>query len=73
VSAVPLHRIDRRQGYLECELRAGNETSPAFVPQLGGELPDGWVVAKSKRFQPEPGKVAYLCPAHAGIDRTQGA
>jgi hypothetical protein len=67
-----MHQIDRRHAYLECEVRACRETSPVFVARLGAELPEGWVVAKSKRFRPEPGKVGYLCPAHAGIERAEG-
>jgi hypothetical protein len=68
-SAVPMHRLDAGDSYLECDARACRETSPAFEAKLGGELPEGWVI--SKRRQPGPGRQErrYFCPRHAHTER----
>jgi hypothetical protein len=44
---------DQREGHVECDHPLCQATSSTFVAQLGGDLPDGWVV--SDRFGPAEG------------------
>jgi hypothetical protein len=70
VGAVTFVPIDgaEREGYLECDVQACQDTSPVFVMKMGADLPDGWVF--SSRFQPGPGLAGHLCPAHAPLERS---
>jgi hypothetical protein len=60
VAYVP---VDRRSGFLTCDAFSCEATSPEFVPVLGGDLPEGWVMSMAHRAG--PGTVGYLCPVHA--------
>ena len=61
-----MHKIDRWQAYLECDIRVCGETSPVFDRKLGGELPEGWAMSKQVRRMGQPHE--YFCPRHAQLE-----
>ncbi len=58
---------DGRQGFLFCDYGSCIQRSELFVPDLGDELPEGWVI--SPEFRDAAGSAGHLCPEHGALDR----